>query len=111
MAESMLDRMAQEMRRMLTHTQARWVHRKLKGGLELVLQRTDDQWRLALARRETWPSDNEVLVCAKAFGVPAPEDVDPKPSRKARRVSRTTSEAWYVMEIFWREREAQSERA
>lgn len=111
MGATKLEQMAQEMRQFLTQTQARWVHRKLSRGLEIVLQRTDDQWRLALARSETWPSDDEVLICAKAFGVPAPDEVDPKPRRKARRVSRTQSEAWYVMEIFWREREAQGERA
>ena len=111
MAKSMLERMALEMRQLLTHTQARWVHRKLPGGLELVLQRTDDQWRLALARRETWPSDNEVLTCARAFGVPDPENVDPTPHRKPRQVSKNRAEAWHVMEIFWREREVQGERS
>lgn len=109
MANSMLERMAQEMRQLLAHTQARWVHRKLKGGLEIVLQRTDDQWRLALARRETWPSENEVLVCARAFQVPDPENVDPTPHRRPRKVSRTRAEAWYVVEIFWREREPAKE--
>ena len=109
MANSMLERMAQEMRQMLTHTQARWVHRKLKGGLEIVLQRTDDQWRLALARRETWPSENEVLTCARAFQVPDPENVDPKPHRKPHQVSRTRAEAWHVLEIYWTEREPAKE--
>lgn len=111
MAESKLDTLAREMRQVLTHTQARWVHRKLSKGLEIVLQKTDDQWRLALARRETWPSDNEVLVCAKAFQVPDAENVDPTPHRRPRKVSKTREEAWYVVEIFWREREVESERA
>lgn len=96
---------------MLTHTQTRWVHQKLNKGLEIVLQRTGDQWRLALARRESWPSDNEVLTCARAFQVPDPENVDPTPHRKPRQVSKNMAEAWYVMELFWREREADSERA
>lgn len=109
MANSMLERMAQEMRQMLTHTQARWVHRKLSHGLEIVLQRTDDQWRLALARRETWPSENEMLTCARAFQVPDADDLDPTPHRKPRQVGLKRAEAWHVLEIYWTEREPAKE--
>lgn len=95
MTASKLERMAAEMRAMLTDTSARWVHRRLSRGLELVLQRTDERWRLALARAETWPSNEEIAVCKAAFQVPDPVDEEYKMGSHRRSL--------YVVEMFWRE--------
>ena len=67
---SELKTVAVEMRRMLTGTDAKWVHRKLPGGLEVVLQRREETWRLAIGRRGVFPSAAEVEICRAAFDVP-----------------------------------------
>lgn len=44
---------------------------KLPRGLEIVVQRTGEQrWRLAVARRDTFPSLDEVTIVREAFAVP-----------------------------------------
>lgn len=47
---------------------------RLPQGLELVMQRIPDGcrriWRLALAREQEYPSDDEIEGCCAAFDVP-----------------------------------------
>lgn len=84
-----LSRMAGEMRTVLEQQPNGWVHRRLNGGLQIVLQRNAAQWRLAIARqhefgsrdiRVIYPSDVEANVCAQAFDVP----VGSEPERKTK---------------------------
>ena len=60
----------------LTDTGARFMHYRLERGLELVLERRDNRWRLALARADVAPSDHEIEICRAAFGVPVDTDTD-----------------------------------
>lgn len=53
----------------------RWIHRKLPNGLEIVLQKTGNQRRLALAREDVNPSQHEVSQCYSAFAVPEGTEV------------------------------------
>lgn len=79
---------AAEMQGRLKHVRRGWVQRNLFGGLSVVLERRDDQWRLALARPNTLPSTVEENVAGEAFGVPADVvwDRGTKPDRKGQRL-------------------------
>jgi hypothetical protein len=84
---------AAEMYRNAVELRQGWCNRILKNGLQMVLQRLDDnQWRLAIARSKVYPSDTEAAICAKAFDVPAGSE----PVKVVR------SER-YVIEWSWRE--------
>lgn len=101
-AAGRLDAIAAEMRTTLQQTDARFVHRKLVRGLEIVLQRTGRQYRLALARSDVAPSDSEIEICARAFQLPA--DVEPHHTVK-HRSGKTGTFTAYVAELFWTEME------
>ena len=68
---------------------AAWHHRVRPNGLELVLQRNGDQWRLAIAREGVTPADPEVDAVRQAFSVPV--DVEPVRTQKTRPMPKTTS--------------------
>ncbi len=81
-----------------------WHHRILRNGLELVLQRRDQQWRLALGRDGVQPSDVEVETVCKAFDVPAA--VEQLRTQVLRTMPKTNRRAIYhVVELYWVERE------
>ena len=103
-AAARLDTIAAEMRHPLQQTDARFVHRKLTHGLELVLQRTQRQYRLALGRPGVAPSDSEIEICARAFRVPA--DAEPHRTMKER-TGKTGVLIYHVAELYWTEMEAQ----
>lgn len=67
---SQLDAIAANMRTTLTATGARYVHCKLRRGLEIVLERRERGWRLALGRTDAPPSDTDIELCQAAFHVP-----------------------------------------
>jgi hypothetical protein len=67
---SKLQQIASDMRTMLATTNARYVHHRLSRGLELVLERTEPGFRLALGRTDAPPSDVEIELCQAAFHVP-----------------------------------------
>ena len=94
---------AADMRRFIERSGARWVHRRLPRGLELVLQTTTDrQWRLALARPDTAPSPDEIAICQQAFNVPAGTEATlVVKERKAK----TGTMRVHVAEMYWTEME------
>ena len=97
-----LDAIAAEMRMTLQQTDARFVHRRLAHGLELVLQRTGRQYRLALGRPGVAPSDSEIEICARAFRVQA----DAEPHRTVKeRTGKTGVITYHVAELYWTEME------
>ena len=101
-AAGRLDTIAAEMRTTLQQTDARFVHRKLTHGLELVLQRTGRQYRLALGRPGVAPSDSEIEICARAFCVHA----DAEPGRTVKeRPGKTGVITYHVAELYWTEME------
>lgn len=101
-AASRLDGIAAAMRQTLTQTEARFVHHKLAQGLELVLQRTGRQYRLALGRPGVAPSDTEIELCARAFDVPA--GAEPHRITKERQ-GKTGALTYQVAELYWTEME------
>lgn len=101
-APGRLDAIAAEMRTILQQTDARFVHRKLVRGLEIVLQRNGRQYRLALARSDGAPSDSEIEICAQAFRVPA--DCEPHRTVKER-PGKTGVLTYHVAELYWTEME------
>ncbi len=97
MTEKLLERMAAEMRAILKGTSARWVHRRLARGLELVLSHTEEHWRLALARADVWPADEEIAICRAAFGLPEPL------SENQKVMTQPSGRQLYVIELSWLE--------
>ena len=96
---------AADMRRLIERSGARWVHRRLPRGLELVLQTTTDrQWRLALARPDVPPSAEEIAICQRAFGVPPGTEATlitkERQAKKAPAIVRM-----HVAEMYWTEQE------
>jgi hypothetical protein len=79
---------AAEMQSRLQDVRRGWVQRNLFGGLSVVLERRDNQWRLALARPNTLPSTVEENVAGEAFGVPAGVvwDRGTRPDKKGQRL-------------------------
>ena len=76
-----------------------WHHRTLRNGLELVLQRKERQWRLALGRDGVMPSEVEVDVVRKAFDVPAA--AEPVRAQRYRPMPKTGRQALYhVVELY-----------
>lgn len=56
-----------------------YCYRQLGKGLRVLLERRGSKarlgWRLALARRDVLPGQQEVAICMKAFGVPVGTEV------------------------------------
>lgn len=97
---SKLQQIASDMRTMLATTDARFVHYRLARGLELVLERTEPGFRLALGRTDAPPSDVEIEVCQAAFHVPP--GVDATLTTK-QRPGKAGSRTYHVAEMTWRE--------
>ena len=93
-----LEGMAAEMRTLLQGSQAQWVQRRLPRGLEIVLQRKGERWRLALARPDVWPSDDEIANCLRAFKLLDLVEEQHRLPAKGR-------QPYYVVEMCWREAE------
>lgn len=73
----------------------------LSGGLVLILVRNEPRWRLTLRRREIFPSDNEIKVCRRAFGVP--EGTDEQRRVQSERINARQSVVWWCVDLAWRE--------
>jgi hypothetical protein len=99
---SALDGIATSMREIVDASSARWVHRRLNHGLELVLQHTDHRWRLALGRPDVAPSDNEIEICRAAFGVPVGVEESRTTKKRTNPKTNITLE-WHVVEMTWME--------
>ena len=103
-----LDAIAERMRSHITTVGALYSHQRLERGLEIVLQRHVEsngaiRWRLALGRPDVAPSENEIAICRRAFGVPegTEHQVVPSKSRMNRKTRTTTT--LYVTEMYWYE--------
>ena len=97
---SRLEQIATDMRHTLAATNARYVHHKLARGLELVLERRERGFRLALGRTDVPPSDVEVEICQAAFRVPP--GVDATLTAK-QRPGKSGSRTYHVAEMTWLE--------
>ncbi len=100
-AESQLAKLAGEMREAVERT-GTWVHHRLGHGLELVMQRKEGRWRLALGREMVYPSETEVDVCRQAFAVPAGAEQE-RLMRMRRHAKTGRTITYYVVEVTWRE--------
>ena len=66
-----LELIAARMLDAVQHGKRPWAYQRLPHGLDLLLQRTDVGFRLALALMQPHkPSDTEEKVCRQAFKVP-----------------------------------------
>lgn len=97
---SKLDQVASHMRATLASTNARFVHYRLQRGLELVLERTEPGFRLALGRTDAPPSEVEIELCQAAFHVPP--GVDATLTTK-QRPGKAGARTYHVAEMTWRE--------
>ena len=101
-----LEGIATNMRQQLLNG-ARWTHHRLVRGLEIVMQQTVEdtgawRWRLALGRSDVAPSEEEISICSKAFGVPVGTE---HTVRTIERKSAKTGivSTLYVVEMYWYE--------
>lgn len=93
--------------RTLVAAGARYMHTQIGNGLEAVLQRRveltgAERWRLALGRRSTAPSDDEIANCREAFGVPAGTEHEVKTKQRTGKTGIVST--WYVVEMYWFEK-------
>lgn len=107
--QSVLDSIASRMRSHITTTGAMYSHQRLERGLEIVLQRAIEtngamRWRLALGRSDVAPSDEEITICRKAFGVPVGTEQQMIPSKSRRNPKTNTVSTLYVTEMYWYEK-------
>jgi hypothetical protein len=103
-----LDEIASNMRNHILGAGALYSHQRLARGLELVLQRHVEsngavRWRLALGRSDVAPSDEEVAICRKAFGVPDATEQQMVPSKSRLNPKTKTVSTLYVTEMYWYE--------
>ena len=103
---SKLDAIAARMRSHITTTGAMYSHQRLDRGLELVLQRHTEsngamRWRLALGRSDVEPSDEEVAICRKAFGVPEGTEHTAVQSKSRYSEKSKIVSNWHIVEMYW----------
>lgn len=84
---------------------ARWVHRRLGHGLEMVLQHDEGrQWRLALGRPDVPPSPEEIAICQRAFAVPTGTEAT-LIVKERKALKGTAPVRYHVAEMYWTEQE------
>lgn len=85
------------------HAPGEWTRYKLTNGLDIILQRIDEQrWRLAMARESTYPSGAEVRVVRDRWNVP--EAADETRSEKQHRHPKTGRVINYCrVELTWKQ--------
>lgn len=99
MATNTLGTIAARMRTYLLTKDAGYAHQQLQRGLHVVLERKGDLWRLAAARMGTPPSDRELIILAKCFGVPLGLPWAAAPGKPAKR----GKAPFKVMEVRWQQ--------
>jgi hypothetical protein len=94
--------MAAQMRAAIALKPFGWTNQKLSGGLDIVLSRNGEKWRLALRREKVFPSEIEARWLAQAFGIA--EDTEPM-RRKFCEVHPSSERLieWHIIEYNWRE--------
>lgn len=105
---SELDAIADRMRSHITTTGAMYSHQRLARGLEIVLQRHVEsngalRWRLALGRPDVAPSEDEIAICRKAFGVPEGTEHTAVQSKSRYSEKSKIVSNWHIVEMYWYE--------
>lgn len=77
-----------------------WTQHTLGRGLWLVLSRDDTRFVLSLRREGVFPSEHEVAVCMRDFGVP--EGTEPM-RRQQTTPTAGRSIRWCIVDLRWRE--------
>ena len=103
-----LESIAANMRSMVVDTGAMYSHQKLARGLQIVLQRNVEssgaiRWRLALGRQDVGPSDQEIAICRKAFGVPEGTEHSAVQNKSRVNMKSRIVSTWYIVEMYWYE--------
>ena len=103
-----LDEIAVNMRSHVVDAGAMYSHQRLPRGLEIVLQRHIEsngaiRWRLALGRNDLAPSDDEIAICRKAFGVPEGTEHTAVQSKSRYSEKSKIVSNWHIVEMYWYE--------
>lgn len=100
---SLKDMAERDRQTLLNNAEMRFVHRRLTRGLEYVIERKDDAWRLALAREDAYPSGLEVTILRSAFGIPPSID---ETTAERERIHGKTGRLikYYIVEFNWIDR-------
>ena len=80
---SKLNLLAARLRRAVAAKPYGWVNYTFPGGLDIILSRNGEKWRLALRREKVFPSDVELAILTQAFAVP--DGVERASRRSVRR--------------------------
>ena len=103
-----LELIAATMRSHVVNAGAMYSHQRLPRGLEIVLQRHIEsngkvRWRLALGRNEVAPSEDEIAICRKAFGVPEGTEHTAVQSKSRYSEKSKIVSNWHIVEMYWYE--------
>lgn len=101
---SKLTAIADQIRRQIDAKTFGWVKHTFTGGLEIVVSRNGEKYRLAMRRQNVFPSQTEIDLLLPLFGVAEGTElhwrrVDDKFSRAPSVIH------WYIVEANWIERE------
>jgi len=88
---------------------AMYSHQRLPRGLEIVMQRAIEpsgaiRWRLALGRQDVAPSEDEIAICRRAFGVPEGTEHAAVQSKSRTNPKTKVVSTWYVVDMYWYEK-------
>jgi len=79
-----------------------WTRRNLPRGLSVVLSHDGPAYRLAMARRDVYPSPEEIDVCCRAYNVP--EGAEPNRFITQTYLPKTNCRVTiHVVEITWQD--------
>ena len=79
-----------------------WTRRNLPRGLSVVLSHDGPAYRLAMARRDIYPSPEEIDICTSAYNVP--EGAEPKRFITQTYLPKSNCRvSLHVIEITWRD--------
>lgn len=102
MTATKLATLAANMRKAVAARPFGWAQETLSGGLDIVLSRNGEKWRLALRREKVYPSETETAILTRSFDVA--EGTEPI-RRQTCDVNPTTQRRieWRIIEYNWRE--------
>lgn len=76
-----------------------WTEFTLGGGLRLILSKNDERYVLSLRREGVFPSEHEIAVLVREFGLP--EGTEPR--RRQLTENRGRSIRWCIVDLAWTE--------
>ncbi len=94
-----LQEIAAGMRRAVEQKSVCWTEFTLSGGLRLILSRNDERFVLSLRREGVFPSEQEVAVLVREFGLP--EGTEPR--RRQLTENKGRSIRWFIVDLAWTE--------